>query len=93
MNVVIRYLAQLRPAAGTTGELVQLPAGQTVAGLLADLARRRPPLRDLLLDQAGMPRRSLLVFVGDRQVAAGQVLTEGDEVTLMTPIAGGGGQP
>lgn len=93
MNVVVRYLAQLRQAAGTTGEALALPSGQTVAGLLAELARRQPPLRALLLDEAGMPRRSLLVFVGDRQVVFGQVLTEGDEVTLMTPIAGGGGQP
>ncbi|MFO0929019.1 MAG: MoaD/ThiS family protein [Gemmataceae bacterium] len=90
MNVAVRYLAQLRQAAGRSTETVAVDAGCTVAGLVAALAGRTPALRPVLLDSAGAPRRGLLVFVGDRQASGDERLTDGVEVTLMTPIAGGG---
>ncbi len=90
MKVGVRYLAQLRQAAGRTVEQVEWPGPATLAGLVAALAERHPSLRDVLLDPAGAPRASVLVFVGDEQAGPDRPLSEGDEVTLMTPIAGGG---
>ena len=91
MNVVVRYLAQLKHAAGLPSEAVAVEPGCTVADLLGLLAAHHRSLRALLLDDAQRPQRTLLVFVGDEQARADRVLSAGDEVTLMTPIAGGSG--
>ena len=89
MKVAVRYMAQLRQAAGVTTEVVE--AATTLADLLGVLADRRgAALRRLLLRDDGPPQPTLLVFVGDEQAnVAGTTLREGDEVTLLSPIAGG----
>jgi molybdopterin converting factor small subunit len=89
MNVGVRYLAQLRRLAGRSAEQVALPEPYTTGHLVAVLAERYPALRPALLDEQGQPRRSVLVFVGDEQVNLDRPLGERDEVTFLTPIAGG----
>jgi molybdopterin converting factor small subunit len=81
----IRYLAQLRLAAGRSAEAVEVEEGCTVARLAAHLAETRPELRSVLASP------TLLTFVGDEQARPGQILRAGDEIILMTPIAGGDG--
>ena len=88
MNVVVRYFAQLRQAAGRADERVSLPGPCCVADLVKHLAQTNERLRGVLLD-GGDVRASLLVFVGDEQAGKQRPLNDGDEVTLMTPIAGG----
>ena len=83
MIVRVRYLAQLRHAAGRSGEEVEIEDGSTVVGLLSRLAEARPELRAVLQSP------TLLVFVGDEQARADRLLRAGDEIILMTPIAGG----
>jgi molybdopterin converting factor small subunit len=89
MIVTVRYLAQLKQAAGRSAEQVPLDAPCTIAELIALLAQRHGLLRPALLDTDGGVQRTLLIFVGDEQSAPDRVLRDGDEVTLMTPIAGG----
>ena len=84
MIVQVRYLAQLRHAAGRSGEAIEIDEGRTVADLVAHLAESRPALRNVLHSP------TLLVFVGDEQAPMGHPLRPGDEIILMTPIAGGG---
>lgn len=86
--IVVRYLAQLRPIAGRGEDRLPLAGPCTVAELLRRLAADER-LRRALLDDAGEARASLLVFVGDERAEASRLLRDGDEVTLMTPIAGG----
>ena len=88
MNVVVRYLAQLRQAAGRAEERLDLPGGSSVSDLVKHLGGRDGRLRGVLLD-GGEARGSLLLFVGDEQASRDRILQDGDEVTLMTPIAGG----
>ena len=83
MIVQVRYMAQLRHAAGRTGEAVESDEGGTIATLVAHLAETRPALSHVLHSP------TLLVFVGDEQARHEQVLRDGDEILLMTPIAGG----
>jgi molybdopterin converting factor small subunit len=89
MTVGVRYLAQLRRLAGQGAEQLDLPEPCTVARLVAVLAGRHPALAPVLLDAAGRARPSVLVFVGDEQADPGRALADGDEVTFLTPIAGG----
>lgn len=90
MNIAVRYHAQLKQAAGLTGEMVAIENGDTVQQLLGLLAERRPPLRRLLLDGSGQKQATLLIFIDDYQVDSAHLLKENDEVLLLTPIAGGG---
>jgi molybdopterin converting factor small subunit len=92
MIVTVRYLAQLKQAAGQSAEQVSLDATCTVAELIALLAQRHAPLHHVLLDEMGRVQPTLLLFVGDEQTEAGRLLRDGDELTLMTPIAGGEGE-
>lgn len=92
MKVVVRYLAQLRHAAGTSVEHVELPDPCAMPVLVGYLAERHGgPLRQILLDGQGGLQPSVLLFVGDEQVCSpGSVeLKDGDVVTLLSPMAGG----
>jgi molybdopterin converting factor small subunit len=90
MQVTVHYVAQLRRAAGCATERVNVDADGTVATLLDRLsANHGDSVRTLLVGADGMPHPSLLVFVGEQPAAASQPLHDGDEVTVLTPIAGG----
>ena len=92
MRIRVRYTAQLRQAAGTTTETVELDGPCSALEFVERLAERRgDPLRQFLLDADGHARSTILVFVGDEQAVAVRPLElrDGDLVTLLTPIAGG----
>ena len=90
MKVTVEYLAQLRDAAGTASAPVDLPAAATVGQLLERLADTGDErLRRMLVDDAGRPRTSLMVFVDDRKVRPEHPLADGAVVLLGTPISGG----
>ena len=89
MTVIVRYLAQLRRLAGRSIERLDLAGPCTLAGLVAALAERHPELSAVLVDDQGQGRPSVLVFVGDEQASPDRPLSDGDEVTLLAPIAGG----
>lgn len=97
MKIRIYYLAQLKNAIGRAEEVIDLPqsvsdsgsVGFTVGQLLAHLGASHPPLRRLLLTSEGTPQPTLLIFVRDEQTSVAHVLHDGEEVTLLTPIAGG----
>ena len=91
MRVTVEYTAQLRQVAGTTREQLDLDAGCTLADLVRRVAAARAPLAPLLLDSAGDPRRSILLFVGDDQARCDTPveLRDGDSVTLLSPVSGG----
>ena len=91
MRVSVRYMAQLRQAAGAAVEQVELDRPCSVGELLTHLARRHgAPLRDLLVDAGGVPHSGVLLFVGEEQVDLEKAtLRDGDVVTVLTPMAGG----
>ena len=92
MKVTVEYMAQMKSAAGVGSETVEVGPACTAHDLLTRLAERHGArFRDLLLDTAGTPHPSILVFVNDEQVRDGQAasLEEGAVVTLLSPMAGG----
>mgnify|MGYP002624460560 CR=1 FL=1 len=90
MQVTIRYMAQLKRAADTNSETLEVDDQSTVQSLLVRLTREHPDLERMLLND-GQLQPTILVFVGDDQVddPQAQTLSEGDVVTLLSPIAGG----
>jgi hypothetical protein len=93
MKLVIRYLAQVKRAAGRAGDEMEVARPCPAGDVVARLAGTEPALRPLLLDAGGRPQRALLLFLGDEQITSDQVVPrdDGDVLTILTPMAGGGG--
>ena len=90
MQITVHYMAQLKRAAGMGCELVEVDGDCTVTELLLQLAKGRAEgFRGLVVNDQGRPHPSLLLFVGTEQVRGDRALRDGDQVTLLTPMAGG----
>jgi molybdopterin converting factor small subunit len=90
VRIEVRYLAQVRHAAGRPGETLEVASPCTVAELVRLLAGRHEVLRGLLTDDRGGVSPSLLLFVGAEQVeSVSQSLHDGDVVLVLSPMAGG----
>lgn len=85
MRLTVKYLAQLKRAAGIASEEIEVEAGCTVSSLLAMLARRAERTVGRFYSPA------LLVFVGEdlARPEAERPLQDGDVITLLPPMAGG----
>lgn len=90
MKIIVKYMAQLKQAAGVGSQEIEVDPGCTITGLLRRLGEH-PSIRAMLLDERQEPRRALLVFVGEEQAApdSSRLLQDGDQLTLLTPMAGG----
>jgi molybdopterin converting factor small subunit len=94
MQVTIHYVAQLRRAADCASERLEVEAGLTVGELFGKLAAvHDQAFRALLLDENGRPRPALLTFVGGEPAAMADELHQSDEITILTPMAGGQSSP
>jgi molybdopterin converting factor small subunit len=90
MQVTVHYLAQLKRAAGCAMEVATLPAAAHLSDLLRAIGDRHgSAFRALILDDADEPRSSLLFFVGDEHADLKRLLHDGDDVSILTPMAGG----
>ena len=90
MQVTVNYVAQLRRAAACASERLEVEQGLTLDAFLRKLAETRDPaFRALLLGDNGLPRPSLLIFVSGEPTTMADVLVEADEITILTPMAGG----
>jgi molybdopterin converting factor small subunit len=59
---------------------------------IEELTQQHPQLRPMVLDGAGRVRGTLRVFLNGEQLASvsmAHAIGEGDEITLLTAIAGG----
>ncbi len=80
--IIVRLFAILKDRAGT-GEIRIEESPPTVKALLAEVARRRPALAELIT--AGR----FLVSVNQEFAGQDAALRDGDEVALMPPFSGG----
>ena len=92
MQITVEYAAQIKRAAGTSTEQVDVSAPCSLQELAAMIAQRHGDgLKDLLFDAKGTLRKSVLFFIDDQQVVdgAGRQVSNAERVTIMTPISGG----
>ncbi len=90
LKIRMSLWGQLKLAVQSDSIQLDLPEPYTTHHAIQNLADSYPSLKGLLLD-GGQVRASILVFANGIQVSQGddRVLTEGMELTLMSPIAGG----
>ncbi len=81
MKIEVHFFSRLRDLAGGADRAFDLPAGSTVADLLALLYADHPGMRDW--------DRTLLTAVGLEFAERSQRLEEGDAVSVMPPVQGG----
>jgi molybdopterin converting factor small subunit len=92
MRITVKYMAQLRQAAGVAGEAIDIAAPCTADDLLRQLAERRgDAFRRIVLTDEGRVQSALLLFVGDEQIRSGMLhdFHDDDVVTILAPMAGG----
>lgn len=83
MRVEILYFAVLRERVGRDRETIELPEGADVGAARASIAARHPAVESLL------PRVQAAV---NRTIAKDATrLSDGDEIALLPPVAGGAG--
>lgn len=90
LKIKISLWGQLKLALQTDSVEFDLSEPYTTEHAVQHLAELHPPLKELVLEE-GQPRASILVFANGIQIPrdGDNTLTEGTELTLMSPIAGG----
>ena len=81
MKVTVLYFAAVRELAGVSEEQVEMPPGACIGDLRPVVSARHPALTGRL-DAVRIARNE--VFAAD-----GDVVTEGDVLALIPPVAGG----
>jgi molybdopterin converting factor small subunit len=84
MHVQVRLGSGLATAAGTRRLRVELPRDSTVETLLARLGEEEPAIAPAL--------DSALPVLRGTHASGADPLTDGDEVALLIPVAGGAGR-
>jgi molybdopterin converting factor subunit 1 len=81
VRIEVLYFAAARDAAGRPAEPVDVPDGETLAGLRGVLATRHPGLARTL--------RASRFAVGEAFAAEDRRLEPGDVVAVLPPVSGG----
>jgi MoaD family protein len=92
MRVTINYFGQLGQLAGKASEDCECGDRMGLRELLCDLGTRYGgDFGRMVMDDTGRPRLSLLIAVNGEAVreASFPALKDGDQVTLLPPLAGG----
>ncbi len=92
MQITVQYEAQARRAAGVGSDTIEVSDACCVNDCIRRVADAHgEQLRSVLVDTNGEIQPALLIFLNDVQVVrqAEGVLSDGDTLTLMTPISGG----
>ena len=92
MKVTVTYFGQLRQSAGVESEILELAENATYLDLLADRSDQySESFRKMLLEETGQPRSSIIIVANGSALDKKSLppLQDGDEITFLTPIAGG----
>jgi molybdopterin converting factor subunit 1 len=85
MRVKVLYFAVLRDLCGQVAEEIELPAGESVGGLLKLLESRSATGKAV----ANKVWSAIAVAVNQEYAQGSLVLQDGDEVALLPPVSGG----
>ncbi len=92
MKVKIKYTAQLKKAVGTGEEQVELEENSLIKDLLNILfQQKKEAFKNIVFNAEGVFLDAVLIILNGQQIAFDypEVLIENDEITIMSPIAGG----
>ena len=95
MAIQVHVTSVIRRSVG--GQSALAAEGGTVAALIDDIEGRYPGFRAQLVDEQGSLHRFVNVYLNDEDVrflaGAETALRDGDEVSILPALAGGGARP
>ncbi len=94
MRVKIQYFASVRELINLREEVMEVPLGTTVRGLLDLLvATHGEKLKEYLFHNTGSPRPHLQFILGEKSISEtggySTVLTDGCSLAIIPPVGGG----
>ncbi len=94
MNIRIVYRGQIKQRTGRSHEDLEVQPGHSLENLLLEIRGRYGREVDaMLFDEQGNFRKMIMIVLNGTQLQAEDlevtILKEGDEIMLMSPIAGG----
>ncbi len=88
MKIRFSYFAQIRQKAGTELETIDVEDGATALEALKTI-HHGDEFAGLLFDDSGALRPVILFVVNEVPATPNQVLSDGDQVQVFSPVAGG----
>jgi sulfur-carrier protein len=92
MKVKVRFFARFRELLGTD-IIAEPPAGTLLEALILDIARKNKDGYDAIFDEHGVFREFVILMRNGKRVetaeASAIVVTDGDEIAVFPPVAGG----
>ena len=92
ITAIGKYTAQLKKAIGTGEEYLEVGEGTILKDLLNTLfVQKKTAFENIVFSTEGVFLDAVLIILNGQQVAydSPEVLNERDEITIMSPIAGG----
>ncbi len=94
MKVKVQYFASVRELVNLREEVIEVPIGTDIGGLLEVLAAKHGDrLRDYLFDKDGSPRPHLQFILNEKSISEtggfATVLTDGCIFAIIPPVGGG----
>ncbi len=92
MNIKLKFTAQIKDILGRNSDTIEVENGIKLKDLISKLVTRYGKVfESILFDDNGLYRHSNLIIVNQSQVNYDEnvTLSDGVEVTLMSPISGG----
>ena len=88
MKITVSYFAQIRQMAGVESETVEVADGVTALEAVKSIDHG-DEFNGLLFDESDALRLVILFVINDVPSAPDQVLNDGDQVQMFSPVAGG----
>jgi len=92
MKINIKYFAQIKKEAGKPSDILEVPSGASLQECIRKIGdSNTASFKNMLFDESGAYRDTIVLMVNSIQVryAENPVMHDGDELMLMSPIAGG----
>lgn len=92
MQIHIKYFAQIKSKAGKSSEVLELETGTTLQNCIEKLSKiNNKQINDVLYDESGVYRDAVILVINSQQTrfAENPKMNDGDELMIMSPIAGG----
>jgi molybdopterin converting factor small subunit len=88
MKVTFKYFAQIRKLAGTEIDTVEVEEGTTAAAALQSIEHGEG-FHSILFDESGSLRPVIMLIADGIPIDPDSVLSDGVQIQLFSPVAGG----
>jgi MoaD family protein len=89
VKVRVKYFARVKEETSLGEEEFELSSGEKLSELLQRVLQKHPSLKSILLDEKGELKKGYQLFKNGKNSLKDEVLSDGDVVAIIPPVAGG----